>query len=124
MPKRVLQPADMPVPQNYTNGILVSDTAYIAGQIGIDAEGNCPPDAHGQSVQAFKNIAKILAEADMTLSDIVRMTVYLTDLEDYADYSKARIANLGDHKPASTLVVVASLVRPHYKVEIEVTAAR
>lgn len=124
MTKRILQPADMPVPQNYTNGILVGDTAYIAGQIGIDADGNCPPDAHGQADQAFKNIAKILAEADMTLNDVVRMTVYLTDIADYADYSKARIANLGDHKPASTLVAVASLVRPQYKVEIEVTAVR
>ncbi|NQV78952.1 MAG: RidA family protein [Alphaproteobacteria bacterium] len=123
MTKKILQPAGMPVPGAYANGILVDGTAYLAGQVGVDDKGNCPADIEGQTDQAFDNIARVLAEAGMTLKDIVKSTVYLTDLADYAAFAAARGKHLGDHRPASTLVVVSALIQPQFKLEIDVTAA-
>lgn len=122
MAKKVLQPAEMPVPGAYANGILVDGTAYLAGQVGVDDAGNIPADVKGQTDQAFDNISRVLGEAGLTLNDIVKSTVYLTSIDDYADFAAARSAHLGDHKPASTLVVVSALIRPEFKVEIDVTA--
>jgi len=60
----------------------------------------------------------------MTLQDIVKTTIYLVDRGDYATFAKVRAEILNGHKPASTLVYVSGLVKPEWKVEIDVIAAR
>ncbi|MBP7564749.1 MAG: RidA family protein [Burkholderiaceae bacterium] len=114
-------------PGAYSSGIKVEGagaTLYVAGQIGIDAKGVAPADFTAQTEQAWNNVKAILAEAGMTLKDIVKTTIYLTDPADYAAFVKVRTAVLDGHKPASTLVYVTALVKPEWKVEIDVIAAR
>ncbi len=114
-------------PASYSNGILCKTpqaTLYVAGQIGIDAKGVASPDFEAQTRQTWANIATILGEAGMTLQDIVKTTIYLVDRADYATFVKVRTEVLNGHKPASTLVYVSGLVKPEWKVEIDVIAAR
>ncbi len=114
-------------PAAYSNGILSkapAATLYVAGQIGIDAKGVASSDFEAQTRQTWANIAAILAEAGMTLQDIVKTTIYLVDRADYATFVKVRTEVLNGHKPASTLVYVSGLVKPEWKVEIDVIAAR
>ena len=114
-------------PAAYSNGILSkapAATLYVAGQIGIDAKGVASLDFEAQTRQTWANIATILAEAGMTLQDIVKTTIYLVDRADYAAFVKVRSEVLNGHKPASTLVYVSGLVKPEWKVEIDVIAAR
>ncbi|MES2972503.1 MAG: RidA family protein [Pseudomonadota bacterium] len=114
-------------PGAYSNGILSASpaaTLYVAGQIGIDAKGVASPDFEAQTRQTWKNIEAILAEAGMTLKDIVKTTIFLVNPADYPTFVKVRTEVLDGHKPASTLVYVSALVKPDWKVEIDVIAAR
>jgi enamine deaminase RidA (YjgF/YER057c/UK114 family) len=114
-------------PGAYSNGILVKSTEttlYVAGQIGIDAKGVCSSDFEAQTRQTWSNIEAILGEAGMTLKDIVKTTIFLVNPTDYPTFVKVRTEVLNGHKPASTLVYVSALVKPDWKVEIDVIAAR
>ena len=72
----------------------------------------------------FTRIEAVLTAANMALSDIVRLTVFLTDQQDVGTFVKARDRVMGDHKPAAIIVVVKALARPELKIEIEVIAAK
>jgi len=112
-------------PGAYSNGILAQGTTlHIAGQIGIDANGVAAPDVTAQCRQAWSNVQAILAEAGMTVENIVKTTIFLVDRADYAAFVAVRKEVLGQHKPASTLVYVSGLVKPEWKVEIDVTAVK
>lgn len=97
---------------------------HVSGQVGIAPDGTLAADAGAQAQTAWDNIGAILAAAGMGLADIVKVTAYLTDPADVAAYAAVRGRVLGALRPASTLVVVAALVRPEWKVEVEVVAAR
>lgn len=109
----------------YSQGVMVEAgrTLYVSGQVGVNADGTCPPEFAAQAERAFVNLGGVLAAASMDVEDIVRMTVYLTDSADILRLRPIRAAFLGDHKPASTLLVVAGLARAEWKVEIEAVAA-
>ncbi len=112
---------------SYSQGVVVRDekrTLYISGQIGADGEGAVDPDFSAQARQAWKNLIAVLAGAGMSVKDIVKVTAFLTDRADYAAYAKVRAEFLGDHKPASTLLVVSALALSEWKVEVEAIAAR
>jgi 2-iminobutanoate/2-iminopropanoate deaminase len=112
---------------SYSQGVVVRDekrTLYISGQIGVDGEGAVDPDFSAQARQAWKNLVAVLAGAGMNVKDIVKVTAFLTDRADYAAYAKVRAEFLGDHKPASTLLVVSALALSEWKVEVEAVAAR
>jgi 2-iminobutanoate/2-iminopropanoate deaminase len=128
MAVNMINPAVMGgAPASYTNGMKAvgaAETLYISGQIGIDAKGVASPDFAVQARQAWSNIEAILAEAGMTLSNIVKTTIFLVDRADYAAFADVRKAVLKDHKPASTLVYVSGLVKTEWKVEIEAIAVK
>jgi enamine deaminase RidA (YjgF/YER057c/UK114 family) len=96
----------------------------VAGQVGTDAAGNTPPGVEEQCRLAFENVRAVLVAGGMSLGDIVRMSVYLLDRADIGAYRVAREAVMGDVKPPNTLLIVASLANPIWKVEIDVLAAR
>jgi enamine deaminase RidA (YjgF/YER057c/UK114 family) len=109
----------------YSPGIVVGGggrTTYVSGQIGADAEGNVSADFETQVRQVWRNIAAVLAEADMTTDDIVKLTTFLIDPADFPIASRVRTQVLREHKPASTLVYVSGLVKPEWRVEIEAVA--
>ncbi len=98
-------------------------TLFLSGQLGIDPEGNLGKDIQAQSRLVWENISSLLKAANMDFGNLVKVTAYLTDLDDLAEYGAARSAALGDHRPASTLLFVSHLASPDWKVEVEVIAA-
>lgn len=98
-------------------------TLYLSGQLGIDRDGNLGEDIQAQSRLVWENISALLEAANMDLSNLVKVTAYLTDPADFKEYGAVRSAVLGDHRPASTLLFVAHLADPEWKVEVDVVAA-
>ncbi|WP_315736448.1 RidA family protein [Bradyrhizobium sp. SZCCHNR1093] len=109
----------------YSRAVVDGDFAFVAGTTGYDYTiMTMPADVTSQSRNCFKTIAAALQEGGFAMADIVRATYYLTDVND-ADAHFAVCGDvLGDIRPAATMVVVAGLLKPEMKVEIEVTAKR
>jgi 2-iminobutanoate/2-iminopropanoate deaminase len=99
---------------------------YCAGQASVDDDGNPihEDDMAGQINQAFDNLETVLAQAGATLSDVVRLTYYVTSVEAFFRAQETLGPRLAQAKcrPASTLLVVAGLAFPQLLVEIEATA--
>lgn len=96
---------------------------FCSGQLGIDRDGNIPPDCAGQTRLCFANIAAILQEAGMDLGNIVRINAYVTGREHLKSYMDVRNTLFSQPLPASTLMIVSGFARPEFVVEIEVVAA-
>lgn len=97
---------------------------HVSGQVGIDAAGVAGADFRAQAELVWRNIEAILAAAGMGLTDLVRVNTYLTDAADIPDSRIVRRTFLGEHRPASTLLVVSALASPAFRIEIEAWAAR
>ena len=95
----------------------------LAGQVGVAPDGSLPDDPMAQVDQALANVVGVLAAGGMTVADLVKLTFYLVgDVE--LDGWRARVAtHLGDHRPTMTLLFVARLASPAFRVEIEGWAA-
>ena len=109
----------------YSHGVEVPAGHRLilcSGQLGIAADEAVPEDAGAQTELCFKNIAAILAEAGLTLADIVRINAFVTDRAYLRDYMAVRDRLFGDPLPASTLMIVSGFARPEFKVEIEAIA--
>lgn len=83
---------------------------HVAGQVGMDADGAVPGDLAEQTHRTFDHIERVLARAGAGIEQLVRITVYLTSLEDYATFSRVRAERCGEHLPASAAVQVAGLL--------------
>ena len=88
---------------------------HTAGVVGVSADGSVPDELAEQAAVVWENIAAILAEAGMAVTDIVSMTTYVVAGEDLAPVMAARDAAMGDHLAASTLVTVPALARPAWR---------
>lgn len=124
---KLLQPEGWPEPKGYANGILAEGrTVWVAGQIGMDADGRLAADLPTQIEQALRNICAVLATAGGQPQDIVRMTWYMRNLGQYEVQLKPIGAAwrrvMGRHFPAMTVVEVTRLVERAALVEIEATA--
>ena len=109
----------------YSRAVVDGDFAFVAGTTGYDyATMTMPEDVTSQSRNCFKTIEAALKEAGFAMADIVRATYYLTDVRDADAHFAVCGEVLGEIRPAATLLVVASLLKPEMKVEIEVTAKR
>ncbi len=112
---------------NYAHGVEVDPgarTVFCSGQLGVALDGSVPEGAEAQARLCFQAIAAILAEAGMSLSDVVRINAYVSGAEHLSGYMKVRDEFIGKPPPASTLLVVSGFSRPEFKVEIEAVAAR
>lgn len=109
----------------YSRAVIDGDFAFVAGTTGYDyATMAMPADVTRQTRNCFKTIAVALQDGGFAMADIVRSTYYVTDVGN-ADAVLAVCGEvLGEIRPASTILVVASLLKPEMKVEIEVTAKR
>ena len=94
---------------------------HVAGQVGMDAEGKVKGDLAAQAHATFDHIERILGKVGAGMADVVKITVYLTSLDDYASFSKVRAERFGDVLPASAAVQVAGLLLDA-EVEIETVA--
>ena len=124
---RPLTPASIRAPfARYSHGVEVPAghrLVLCSGQLGIAADEKVPEGVGEQAELCFKNIAAILAEAGMTLSNVVRINAFVTAREHLRPYMAVRDKVVGDPPPASTLMIVSGFARPEFKVEVEVIAA-
>lgn len=97
---------------------------FTSGTPGMDEKGEFPPDITTQAELAWGHILKMLGAAGMSVSDLVKITQYLTRPEDIPAYVQVRTRILGEARPASMLMVVAGLPRPEFLLEIEAVAVR
>jgi reactive intermediate/imine deaminase len=109
----------------YSHAVRAGNTLYIAGQVALDPDGNLvgPGDIEAQVAQVWQNLKSVLAYAGGSVDDIVKITVFTTDLEYRPAIAAAREAVFPNGRyPASTFLVVQSLARPELLVEIEAIA--
>lgn len=107
---------------HYCHATRAGDRVWISGTVGMTADGAIPGDAVDQFRIALDNLDAVLRAAGGAPGDIVKVTVFLTDIADRARIDPLRIAYFGDRRPASTLVEASALVLPELKVEIEAEA--
>jgi enamine deaminase RidA (YjgF/YER057c/UK114 family) len=124
---RALKPASIRPPfARYSHGVEVPAghrVVFCSGQLGIAADERVPEDAGEQAELCFKNIAAILAEAGLTLADVVKINAFVSDPAHLRAYMAVRDRLFGDPPPASTLLIVSGFARPEFKVEVEAIAA-
>lgn len=98
---------------------------YIAGQVARDAEGNVlgKGDIRTQALQVFQNLRQVLQAAGGDLSDLLKITTYLTRSEDFPVVAEIRSSVFPGALPASTLIIVKSLAQPELLIEVEGIAA-
>jgi len=111
----------------YTHQIEVSGDErilFLSGQVGLDADGHAPDSAAEQLELALDNLLANLHAAEMTIHDLIKLTLYLVpgDLLP-AERRDILSTKLGDHAPCMTLVYVVALATPQLKVEIDAFAA-
>ena len=111
---------------HYDHGVEAVDVSrllHVSGQVGTDPDGSVPEDVAAQIERVWLNIEAVLAEAGMSTANIVRTITYMLDADCVPLLAAARRQHLGaDHKAASTTIVVAGLVKPEWKVEIDAVA--
>ena len=109
----------------YSRAVIDGDFAFVAGTTGYDyATMAMPADVTSQTRNCFKTIEAALTDSGFALADVVRATYYVTDVKDADAVLAVCGERLGGIRPASTILVVAALLKPEMKVEIEVTAKR
>lgn len=103
--------------------VRVGTHVFVSGQLALDHQGEVvgADDCYAQAVRCFRNVEAILQAAGGQLSDVVKVTCYLTDVADAAAYAEARSQFL-DHSTATTAVVVKKLLLPEALLELDVTA--
>jgi 2-iminobutanoate/2-iminopropanoate deaminase len=96
----------------------------ISGQVGMRADGTVPEDPFEQIDVAFENIFRNLGAAGMDVNDLIKLTYYLVGEIDTAKRREVVLSRLQGHQPCSTLLYVARLASPVFKVEIDAWASR
>lgn len=126
--RRVVSPAAIAPPAaNYAHAMLSEGSGpllHTSGVVPIAPDGSTPTTVGEQADVVWANIAAIVAEAGMSMSDIVSVVTYVVaDEYDLAPIMAARDRALGGGLAASTLVTVPRLARPEWRVEVAVVAA-
>jgi 2-iminobutanoate/2-iminopropanoate deaminase len=111
---------------HFTHAVRFGELLFISGCAPIDAHNQLVggDDAAAQARQVLTNIQQILEAAEMSFADILKVTVYLTDIGDRANINPVRQEFFGTARPASTLVEVSALAVPGMRVEIDAIAGR
>jgi len=121
-------PSGMSQPTAYSQVVEVNGPhriVFVAGQTGVDANGKAAREFRSQATQAFENIKTALASVGGSMDNVVRLTTYLTDIEQNAEAYREVRASFFSNKgalPASTLLQVTRLANPSYLIEVDATA--
>lgn len=107
----------------YSRAVRVGNLVYISGTTAIDAEGKIlSPEPYQQAVEILQKIERALQAVGAELQDVVRTRMYVIDMEEASEVTKAHHKFFHTIRPASTLVEVSRLASPAMRVEIEVDA--
>ena len=120
--ERLMVDGQLPPVSHYCHVVRAGAQVWVSGSVGVRPDGSVPEDAGEQMEVALANIDACLRAAGAGPQHVVKVNVYLTDINDRAKVNPPRQRYFGEHRPASTLVGVTALVLPALKVEIEVTA--
>ncbi|MEE8477203.1 MAG: RidA family protein [Gemmatimonadales bacterium] len=109
----------------YSQAAIVGDLVFTAGQVALDPTTGTVIEGgiEAQTARVLENLAAVLAAAGSSLSQVVKTTVFLTDMADFPAMNQVYAQKFGDHKPARATVAVAGLPLG-VRVEIEVVATR
>lgn len=116
-PKTTARPSS-----KFSHGVVHSARArrlVISGQVGVLADGTILPDLEGQMEAAWDNLLAVLEEAGMGVTDLIKITAFVTIPGSVNTYRKVRDQRLMGHVPASTYLEVTGLARPDFMFEIE-----
>lgn len=126
---RVIESPKLPAPMRggaFSAGVEVPTgrTVYISGQVAMDAEGNVmgEGDIKAQTERVLENVAIVLDEAGGGLEDVVKVTVFITDMGMYDGIHEVRRRYFSEPYPASSMVEVSALIDPRLLVEMEAVA--
>jgi enamine deaminase RidA (YjgF/YER057c/UK114 family) len=121
--------SEFPIPIGaYSNGISIPigdrTLVFVTGQVALNKDGEVmfPNDSAMQTEYIFKKIDSLLQEAGGSLDNIVKVVIYVTNMDDFPKISPIRNHFLGKSRPVSTLVEVSRLTIDNCVIEIEVTA--
>jgi 2-iminobutanoate/2-iminopropanoate deaminase len=127
MQRRAINAPDGPAtPGTYSQGLLCSaarEILFVSGQIGVERDGEAPAAFAEQARLAWGNVDAQLRAAGMDRTDLVKVTIYLSDRRFIPEYRAARDAYLDGHQVALTCVITG-IFDPAWLLEIEAVAAR
>jgi enamine deaminase RidA (YjgF/YER057c/UK114 family) len=109
-------------PIGFSRAIRVGDRVLVSGTGPVWPDGFCDPDVEEQAMRAFKLANTALADLGAAPRDVVRTRMYLVDAGDWAAVGRAHNAYFEAVRPAATMVVVAGLLDPRWRVEVELEA--
>ena len=124
-----VNPATMaqPINNSYSNGVRVAagNLLFVAGQVALDSDGKLVGvgDPGAQMEVVLTNIQVVCEASGATMADVVKLTVYVTDMRQLSAMSAARKRFFGDHRPASLALQVSALFAPEMLVEVEAVVA-
>jgi reactive intermediate/imine deaminase len=109
---------------HYADAVRAGELLFVSGVVPVDADGRLVggDDVVAQAQAVFENMRRVLAAAGAGPEDIVKVTVFLTDVDDRPRINPVRQAFFGETRPASTLVEVSRLAIPGAKLEVEAVA--
>jgi 2-iminobutanoate/2-iminopropanoate deaminase len=125
MIKKVIAPINLHRPFGYAHAIQIDNTIYISGQIPLDQEMNVvgKNDIAAQTETVYENLKKVVEEAGGTMTHIVMLNIYCTDIEAFDKKTRhLRKKYFGNYYPATTAVEVKRLYRPDFMIEMEAVA--
>jgi enamine deaminase RidA (YjgF/YER057c/UK114 family) len=109
-------------PIGFSRAIRAGDRVLVSGTGPVWPDGSCDPDVFAQAMRAFKIAGGALNELGATLRDVVRTRMYMLDVGDWEAVGRAHNAYFEAVRPAATMVVVAGLLDPRWRVEVELEA--
>ena len=106
----------------FSRAVRVGDRVIVSGTAPVWPDGSCPDDAGVQARRCFEIISAALAELGAGLGDVVRTRMFLTSATDAEAVGAVHGQLLAEARPAATMVVVAGLLDPRWRVEVEAEA--
>lgn len=106
----------------FSRAVRIGDRVLVSGTAPVWPDGSCDPDPAAQARRCLEIILAALAEAGASATHVVRTRAYLIDVADADAVGRVHGEAFGAVRPASTMVVVAALLDPRWKVEIEAEA--
>jgi enamine deaminase RidA (YjgF/YER057c/UK114 family) len=119
---RVSSGSPYEAPIGFCRAVRIGDRIVVSGTAPVWPDGQVDPDPEAQAARCFEIIIDALGALGANPSDVVRTRMYLTDPADWEAVGRAHGAVFRDVRPAATMVVVAALLDPRWKVEIEAEA--
>ena len=109
---------------NYHHVVKDGNTVYLSGAVGfVDKEGNLAGDAAGQIEHTFKNIQSALTFVGSDMRHIIKLTVYMTHLEDRPALQTTRAKYIPDESTPAGTIILCGLAIPDMRIEIDVIAS-